>query len=112
MQPRKGSAVWWPHGMEHNLWEQDDRTHHEAMPVVKGVKKVLCNSRDLRAMRRETDGAHHRSFTHPTTLHNPPCPRTGSKLLDPWFRLQDLHGKWLRRPTEIGCANMAFERQD
>ena len=40
VQPRKGSAVWWPHGMEHNLWQQDDRTHHEAMPVVKGLKRA------------------------------------------------------------------------
>ena len=38
--PKKGSAVWWPHGMEHNLWQKDDRTHHEAMPVIKGIKKA------------------------------------------------------------------------
>ena len=38
VQPKRGSAVWWPHGMEHNLWQKDDRTHHEAMPVTKGVK--------------------------------------------------------------------------
>ena len=26
--------------MEHNLWQKDDRTHHEAMPVIKGLKKA------------------------------------------------------------------------
>ena len=40
VQPKKGSAVWWPHGMQHNLWQQDDRTHHEAMPVIKGLKRA------------------------------------------------------------------------
>ena len=40
VQPKRGSAVFWPHGMEHNLWQKDDRTHHEAMPVSKGLKKA------------------------------------------------------------------------
>ena len=40
VQPKRGAAVWWPHGMEHNLWQKDDRTHHEAMPVIKGLKKA------------------------------------------------------------------------
>ena len=40
VQPKRGSAVWWPHGMEHNLWQKDDRTHHEAMPVIKGLKRA------------------------------------------------------------------------
>ena len=40
VQPKRGSAVFWPHGMEHNLWQKDDRTHHEAMPVVRGEKRA------------------------------------------------------------------------
>ena len=36
--PKRGSAVWWPHGLEDNPWKKDDRTHHEAMPVLQGVK--------------------------------------------------------------------------
>lgn len=38
VQPKRGSAVWWPHGLNDNPWQKDDRTHHEAMPVIKGVK--------------------------------------------------------------------------
>lgn len=38
VQPKKGTAVWWPHGLENNPWQKDDRTHHEAVPPVKGVK--------------------------------------------------------------------------
>ena len=38
VQPKKGSAVWWPHGLNDNPWRKDDRTHHEAMPVLKGIK--------------------------------------------------------------------------
>jgi len=38
VMPKRGSAVWWPHGLEDNPWKKDDRTHHEAMPVLQGVK--------------------------------------------------------------------------
>ena len=31
-------ALRWPHGFDDNPWRKDDRTHHEAMPVLKGVK--------------------------------------------------------------------------
>ena len=37
-QPKKGSAVWWPHGFNDNPFKKDDRTHHEAMPIIKGMK--------------------------------------------------------------------------
>ena len=40
VHPKRGSAVWWPHGREDNPWQKDDRTHHEAMPVIKGFKKA------------------------------------------------------------------------
>jgi len=38
VQPRAGRAVFWP--STHNLspFEQDDRTHHEALPVLNGTK--------------------------------------------------------------------------
>jgi len=42
VQARKGTAVWWPHGLESNPWQKDDRTHHEAMPVIVG-KKMAAN---------------------------------------------------------------------
>ena len=32
------SAVLWPHGLDSDPRVKDDRTHHEAMPVTKGVK--------------------------------------------------------------------------
>lgn len=38
VNPKRGSAVWWPHGANENPWAKDDRTHHEAQPVIKGVK--------------------------------------------------------------------------
>ena len=60
VQPKKGSAVWWPHGMQHNLWQQDDRTHHEAMPVIKGLKRAAnywIHGRDFKlAMASGCDG--------------------------------------------------------
>jgi prolyl 4-hydroxylase len=36
--PKKGSAVWWPHGFSDNPWRKDERTTHEAMPVLTGLK--------------------------------------------------------------------------
>jgi len=36
--PRKGSAVLWPHGLDSDPRTKDTRTHHEAMPVLKGQK--------------------------------------------------------------------------
>lgn len=38
VKPRKRSAVLWTNAMNDNLLERDDRTHHEALPVIKGVK--------------------------------------------------------------------------
>ena len=38
VKPTKGSAVWWAHGFNDNPFDKDDRTHHEAMPVIEGVK--------------------------------------------------------------------------
>jgi len=40
VMPKRGSAVWWPHGLDSNPWQKDDRTHHEAMPVIKGEKRA------------------------------------------------------------------------
>jgi len=36
--PKKGSAVLWPHGLDSDPRVKDSRTHHEAMPVIKGQK--------------------------------------------------------------------------
>jgi len=38
VMPKKGSAVLWPHGLDSDPRSKDTRTHHEAMPVVKGLK--------------------------------------------------------------------------
>ena len=32
VQPKKGSAVLWPHGLNSDPRIKDTRTHHEAMP--------------------------------------------------------------------------------
>jgi prolyl 4-hydroxylase len=38
VKPKKGSAVLWPSVYNHDLLQQDPRTHHEAKPVIKGTK--------------------------------------------------------------------------
>jgi len=38
VQPRAGRAVLWPSTLNESPFEQDERTHHEALPVLKGVK--------------------------------------------------------------------------
>ena len=42
VRPKRGSAVWWPHGKPSNPRAKDDRTHHEAQPVIVG-KKYAAN---------------------------------------------------------------------
>ena len=42
VKPKRGSAVWWPHGKPTNPRAKDDRTHHEAQPVIVG-KKYAAN---------------------------------------------------------------------
>eukprot|EP00924_Labyrinthula_sp_SR-Ha-C_P011985 maker-scaffold_26-snap-gene-1.2-mRNA-1 protein AED:0.00 eAED:0.00 QI:142/1/1/1/1/1/2/115/368 len=38
MMPKKGSAILWPSVLSDNLFRLDERTFHQAMPVVKGTK--------------------------------------------------------------------------
>ena len=38
MQPKKGRAVLWPATFNERPFEKDARTHHEALPVLKGIK--------------------------------------------------------------------------
>jgi len=38
VQPRKGRAVLWPSTLDNDLQAQDGRTHHEALPVIRGTK--------------------------------------------------------------------------
>jgi hypothetical protein len=38
VMPKRGKAVWWAHGKNEDPRQKDDRTHHEAMPVIKGQK--------------------------------------------------------------------------
>ena len=38
VQPGKGKAVFWPATLEETPFVSDDRTHHEALPVLKGIK--------------------------------------------------------------------------
>ena len=40
VMPKKGSAVLWPHGLDSDPRTKDTRTHHEAMPVIKGMKRA------------------------------------------------------------------------
>jgi prolyl 4-hydroxylase len=43
VKPKKGRAVLWPSVMDQDLLAQDKKTHHEAMPVTKGLK-IAANS--------------------------------------------------------------------
>mmetsp|Transcript_14678 Transcript_14678/g.31056 ORF Transcript_14678/g.31056 Transcript_14678/m.31056 type:complete len:430 (+) Transcript_14678:18-1307(+) len=60
VKPRRGSAVWWAHGMDDNPWKKDDRTHHEAQPVIAGTKLAanywIHGSDFKRAMATGCDG--------------------------------------------------------
>lgn len=38
VQPKKGRAILWPSVRNEDPMEMDERTHHEALPVVRGVK--------------------------------------------------------------------------
>lgn len=38
VKPKRGRAVLWPSVMDDDLNKQDARTHHEAKPVIKGLK--------------------------------------------------------------------------
>ena len=38
VQPKKGRAVLWPSVLNEDVNEQDGRTLHQALPVLKGVK--------------------------------------------------------------------------
>lgn len=60
VRPKKGTAVLWPHGLDTNPRIKDRRTHHEAQPVLKGVKYAAnywIHGRDFkRAMASRCDG--------------------------------------------------------
>ena len=38
VKPKKGSAILWPSVLDHDPTVRDERTHHEALPVISGVK--------------------------------------------------------------------------
>jgi prolyl 4-hydroxylase len=38
IEPKKGKAVLWPSVMDSDPTVQDPRTHHQALPVMAGVK--------------------------------------------------------------------------
>ena len=38
LMPKAGKAVFWPATLDAEPFTSDDRTHHEALPVTKGVK--------------------------------------------------------------------------
>ena len=38
VQPKKGRALIWPSVLDEDLLEWDERTHHEALPVLSGLK--------------------------------------------------------------------------
>ena len=60
VMPKRGSAVLWPHGLDSNPREKDVRTHHEAMPVIRGTKwgaNYWIHGRDFKlAMASGCDG--------------------------------------------------------
>ena len=38
VQPKKGRALVWPSVKSENLYQQEEKTWHEALPVIKGTK--------------------------------------------------------------------------
>ena len=38
VHPKAGKAVFWPATLESDPFISDGRTHHEALPVTKGIK--------------------------------------------------------------------------
>lgn len=38
VQPKRGQALLWPSVLDQDPHEKDDRTLHQALPVIKGVK--------------------------------------------------------------------------
>ena len=38
VQPKAGRALFWPATLNHDPFTSDDRTHHEALPVTRGIK--------------------------------------------------------------------------
>lgn len=38
IQPRKGRAALWPSVLDEHVYAMDERTVHQALPVLKGVK--------------------------------------------------------------------------
>jgi len=60
VMPKRGSAVLWPHGLDSNPRQKDARTHHEAMPVLRGTKwgaNYWIHGRDFKmAMASGCDG--------------------------------------------------------
>ena len=41
VHPRKGAAVWWPHGMEHNLWTQEYNSMQRLKPSLLRLKPSM-----------------------------------------------------------------------
>jgi prolyl 4-hydroxylase len=55
ISPKRGRAVMWPSVLDHNLSENDLRTDHQAMPVIKGVKygaNAWVHQRDFKTPNR------------------------------------------------------------
>lgn len=51
VEPKRGRAVLWPNVKNEALNEKDDRTIHQALPVIKGVKyaaKAWVHQRDYK----------------------------------------------------------------
>jgi prolyl 4-hydroxylase len=38
VMPKKGRVLIWPSVLDEDFMEMDERTHHEALPVVEGLK--------------------------------------------------------------------------
>lgn len=38
VKPKRGSAILWPNTLSDDVLKQDPRTHHEAVPVLRGTK--------------------------------------------------------------------------
>jgi hypothetical protein len=75
VKPKKGAALIWPSVQDQRPHDKDERTMHEAMPVIEGVKYgTYCSSEN------EFDAMLLRAVSHDLLIH---FYRDRSQCVDP-----------------------------
>ena len=88
VKPKLGRGILWPSVRDGNLRDSDRRTHHEALPVVKGVKYAANLWQHCEPKLDHSSNAHVLPLYHSSnaTGHLATCARS--------IRLQDSLAKW------------------